>query len=160
MVCVAVGMTSCKAWRTISTTATYTQVGDSTKTTTTIVTKTQEEYQGTRKQWLARLRASPCKVPRHAHALSPHWTRCVSAHRGPRSAMHRRILWKRKWSERVASFLGELFYLTFRYSFRYLFQLYPLFKVKLLYEPFCCSLCELFYVNIFAPMWTYLGAIR
>ncbi len=45
-----VGMTSCKAWRTISTTATYTQVGDSTKTTTTIVTKTQEEYTGTRKQ--------------------------------------------------------------------------------------------------------------
>ena len=35
-----VGLTSCKAWRTISTTATYTQVGDSTKTTTTIVTKT------------------------------------------------------------------------------------------------------------------------
>ena len=50
MVCVAVGMTSCKAWRTISTTATYTQASDSTKTTTTIVTKTVEEYQGTRKQ--------------------------------------------------------------------------------------------------------------
>ena len=49
MVCVAVGMTSCKAWRTISTTATYTQVGDSTKTTTTIVTKTQEEYTGVKK---------------------------------------------------------------------------------------------------------------
>ena len=49
-VSVAVGLTSCKAWRTISTTATYTQVGDSTKTTTTIVTKTQEEYTGTRKQ--------------------------------------------------------------------------------------------------------------
>ena len=46
---VAVGMTSCKAWRTISTTATYTQVGDSTKTTTTIVTKTQEEYTGVKK---------------------------------------------------------------------------------------------------------------
>ena len=44
-----VGMTSCKAWRTISTTATYTQVGDSTKTTTTIVTKTQEEYTGVKK---------------------------------------------------------------------------------------------------------------
>jgi hypothetical protein len=42
-------MTSCKAWRTISTTATYTQVGDSTKTTTTIVTKTQEEYTGVKK---------------------------------------------------------------------------------------------------------------
>ena len=46
---VAVGMTSCKAWRTISTTATYTQVGDSTKTTTTITTKTVEEYQGVKK---------------------------------------------------------------------------------------------------------------
>ena len=44
-----VGLTSCKAWRTISTTATYTQVGDSTKTTTTIVTKTQEEYTGVKK---------------------------------------------------------------------------------------------------------------
>lgn len=49
MVCVAVGMTSCKAWRTISTSATYTQVGDSTKTTTTITTKTVEEYQGVKK---------------------------------------------------------------------------------------------------------------
>ena len=50
MVCVAVGMTSCKAWRTISTSATYTQVGDSTKTTTTITTKTVEEYQGVKKK--------------------------------------------------------------------------------------------------------------
>lgn len=49
MVCLAVGMTSCKVWRTISTTATYTQVGDSTKTTTTIMTKTQEEYTGVKK---------------------------------------------------------------------------------------------------------------
>ena len=48
-VSLALGMTSCKAWRTISTTATYTQVGDSTKTTTTIVTKTQEEYTGVKK---------------------------------------------------------------------------------------------------------------
>ena len=46
---VCVGMTSCKAWRTISTTSTYTQVGDSTKTTTTITTKTVEEYQGVKK---------------------------------------------------------------------------------------------------------------
>lgn len=46
---VCVGMTSCKAWRTISTSATYTQVGDSTKTTTTITTKTVEEYQGVKK---------------------------------------------------------------------------------------------------------------
>ncbi len=45
----AFGMTSCKAWRTISTTATYTQATDSTKTTTTIVTKTQEEYTGVKK---------------------------------------------------------------------------------------------------------------
>ena len=48
-VSMCVGLTSCKAWRTISTTATYTQVGDSTKTTTTIVTKTQEEYTGVKK---------------------------------------------------------------------------------------------------------------
>ena len=47
---VCVGMTSCKAWRTISTTATYTQVGDSTKTTTTITSKTVEEYQGVKKR--------------------------------------------------------------------------------------------------------------
>ena len=48
-VAVCVGMSSCKAWRTISTTASYTQVGDSTKTTTTITTKTVEEYQGVKK---------------------------------------------------------------------------------------------------------------
>ena len=47
---VALGMTSCKAWRTISTTATYTQTGDSTKATTTITTKTSEEYVGIRKK--------------------------------------------------------------------------------------------------------------
>ena len=46
----AFGMTSCKAWRTISTTATYTQVADSTKNATTITTKTVEEYQGARKK--------------------------------------------------------------------------------------------------------------
>ena len=46
---VAISFGSCKAWRTISTTATYTQVGDSTKTTTTITTKTVEEYQGVKK---------------------------------------------------------------------------------------------------------------
>ncbi len=49
-VSVGAGMTSCKAWRTISTTATYTQVGDSTKTTTTISSKTVEEYQGVKKK--------------------------------------------------------------------------------------------------------------
>lgn len=48
-IAVCAGMTSCKAWRTISTTATYTQVGDSTKTTTTISCKTVEEYTGVKK---------------------------------------------------------------------------------------------------------------
>ena len=48
-VAVCAGMSSCKAWRTISTTATYTQVGDSTKTTTTISSKTVEEYTGVKK---------------------------------------------------------------------------------------------------------------
>ena len=48
-VAVCAGMTSCKAWRTLTTSATYTQVGDSTKTTTTITTKTVEEYQGVKK---------------------------------------------------------------------------------------------------------------
>ncbi len=40
---------SCKAWRTISTTSSYSQVSDSTKVTTTISTKTVEEYQGVKK---------------------------------------------------------------------------------------------------------------
>ena len=48
-VSVGVGMTSCKAWRTISTTATYTQVGDSTKTTPVYSSKTVEEYTGVKK---------------------------------------------------------------------------------------------------------------
>ena len=47
---VALGMTSCKAWRTISTTSSYVQQNDSTKTTTTISTKTTEEYVGTRRK--------------------------------------------------------------------------------------------------------------
>ena len=47
---VALGFGSCKAWRTISTTATYTQATDSTKTTTTISSKTVEEYQGVKKK--------------------------------------------------------------------------------------------------------------
>ena len=50
MVCVAVSMTSCKAWRTISTTATYMQASDTSKVTTTITTKTVEEYQGVKKK--------------------------------------------------------------------------------------------------------------
>ena len=48
-IAVCAGMTSCKAQRIITTTSTYTQVGDSTKTTTTITTKTVEEYQGVKK---------------------------------------------------------------------------------------------------------------
>ena len=47
---VALGMTSCKAWRTVSTTATYTQASDTSKVTTTITTKTVEEYQGVKKK--------------------------------------------------------------------------------------------------------------
>ena len=48
---VLIGVCSCKAWRTITTTATYVQQNDSTqtKTTTTISTKTVEEYQGKKK---------------------------------------------------------------------------------------------------------------
>ena len=43
---------SCKAWRTIATSATYVQQNDSAKaqTTTTITTKTVEEYQGVKKR--------------------------------------------------------------------------------------------------------------
>ena len=42
---VAIGVCSCKAWRTITTTATYVQQNDSVKnqTTSTITTKTVEE---------------------------------------------------------------------------------------------------------------------
>lgn len=47
---IAFGFSSCKAWRTICTTASYTQVTDSSKVTSTIQTKTTEEYQGARKQ--------------------------------------------------------------------------------------------------------------
>lgn len=46
---VCLSMTSCKAWRTISTTATYTQVNDTAKVTTTISTKSVEEYTGVKK---------------------------------------------------------------------------------------------------------------
>ena len=49
MIVTSLALTSCKAWRTISTTATCTQLSDSTKTTTTISTKTVEEYQGVKK---------------------------------------------------------------------------------------------------------------
>ena len=47
---VLIGVCSCKAWRTITTTATYVQQNDSTKTTSTISTKTVEEYQGVKKK--------------------------------------------------------------------------------------------------------------
>jgi len=48
-VAICAGLSSCKAWRTISTTATYTQVSDTSKVTTTINTKTVEEYTGVKK---------------------------------------------------------------------------------------------------------------
>ena len=46
-----VGVCSCKAWRTVTTTSTYTLANDSVnnKTTTTISTKTVEEYTGVKK---------------------------------------------------------------------------------------------------------------
>lgn len=46
------GVCSCKAWRTVTTSATYVQSNDSAKaqTTTTISTKTTEEYVGTRRK--------------------------------------------------------------------------------------------------------------
>ena len=49
---IAIGVCSCKAWRTITTSATYVQQNDSTqtKTTTTISTKTTEEYVGVKKK--------------------------------------------------------------------------------------------------------------
>ena len=47
----ASGVCSCKAWRTITTSATYVQQNDSTtgKSSATITTKTVEEYQGVKK---------------------------------------------------------------------------------------------------------------
>ena len=52
MAAVLIGVCSCKAWRTITTSATYVQQNDSaqSKTTTTISTKTVEEYQGVKKK--------------------------------------------------------------------------------------------------------------
>ena len=46
---VCIGVCSCKVWRTVSTSATYVQQNDSAKTTTSITTKTVEEYQGVKK---------------------------------------------------------------------------------------------------------------
>ena len=45
----AIGVCSCKAWRTVTTTASCVQTNDSAKVTTTITTKTVEEYQGVKK---------------------------------------------------------------------------------------------------------------
>jgi hypothetical protein len=47
---ILVGVCSCKAWRTVTTTATYVQSSDSAKVTQTISTKTVEEYQGVKKR--------------------------------------------------------------------------------------------------------------
>lgn len=49
---ISVGVCSCKAWRTVTTTATYVQSADSTqnKISQTITTKTVEEYQGVKKK--------------------------------------------------------------------------------------------------------------
>lgn len=49
IIAVGVSVTSCKAWRTITTTASYVQVNDSTKSSSTITTKTVEEYTGVKK---------------------------------------------------------------------------------------------------------------
>ena len=46
---ILVGVCSCKAWRTVTTTATYVQQNDSAKVSQTITTKTVEEYQGVKK---------------------------------------------------------------------------------------------------------------
>ena len=50
LIAFTIGVTSCKALRTISTTSTDVQSSDSTKTTTTISTKTVEEYVGAKKK--------------------------------------------------------------------------------------------------------------
>jgi len=49
VIAASLALTSCKAWRTVTTTATYTELQDSSRVTTTIQTKTQEEYTGVRK---------------------------------------------------------------------------------------------------------------
>ena len=46
----AIGVSSCKAWRTITTTSSYVQQNESAKVTTTICTKTIEEYTGVKKR--------------------------------------------------------------------------------------------------------------
>ena len=49
IVVVAVTFESCKAQRTITTTCTYVEQNDSAKTTTTITSKTVEDYTGIKK---------------------------------------------------------------------------------------------------------------
>ncbi len=46
----AIGVCSCKAWRTITTTSSYVQQNDSAKVSTTISSKTVEEYTGVKKR--------------------------------------------------------------------------------------------------------------
>lgn len=51
LIAIVAGMCSCKAVRTITTTSSYSQVvNDSAKVTTTITSKTVEDYQGTKKR--------------------------------------------------------------------------------------------------------------
>ena len=50
LVAIACSFPACKAWRTVTTTATCVQSADSTKVNTTITTKTSEEYVGIRKK--------------------------------------------------------------------------------------------------------------
>ena len=47
---VGLGMTSCKVWRTVNTTSTYTQKQDSVGMSATFQTKTVEEYHGAKKK--------------------------------------------------------------------------------------------------------------
>ena len=49
LIATSLALTGCKAWRTVTTSATYIQQNDSVKSTTTIQTKTSEEYTGVRK---------------------------------------------------------------------------------------------------------------
>ena len=49
MLSLSTALVSCKAWRTVTTTATCVQQTDTAKVTTTISTKTVEEYQGIKK---------------------------------------------------------------------------------------------------------------
>ena len=46
---VAVSNQSCRAWRTVTTTSTYTSRNDSAQTSISIQTKTVEDYQGKKK---------------------------------------------------------------------------------------------------------------